>query len=742
MKIKVSVIIPTLNEAGHIKKLVSKILKKYVDEIIIVDGNSKDGTFEKAKETRAIVIKQKGKGYGNAIQQGAKLAKGKVLILMDADGSHDPKYIPKLLKEIDKGYEYIMGSRYAKGAKSFDNTPIRDLGNRFFTFLTNLLFKTNVTDSIYTYNAIPKNIFNKIKAKSPGFEYCTELLVKARALNLKFSEIPTNEKARMSGQSKVNPLVDGIKYLKIIFSLYLEKLQSHKKNNNKTVKRKRTNKNFFSIILLVALTIISWFPVFKQTFQGEGFIYFELPFNFFPFYKGRMWEPDIFARIQFDFFQITLRDKILYYQIYMVFVVILVGIFFYFLLKNITKNRISSFMASILFVCNYTGFFELLGNGGYQRFVQRIPNIIFTSYSLLMLNKFLDEKKYKYLLTSIFVFTLGVWGAHYSTFFLPVFILLPILKVIFSGNNKRVRNYITSFIISSSYLLINLYIINKDPSTPDVGFLDFFFKSEKLFEKIFIQLPITTFQVNLIDFLNKTIPSLYQSPPIKLLDILILPSLLIFLSGGYIIYKKECKLFPVYTSSFLSMFSAFILNIWAAPFRPLESFGTDRYYMVPMFFSSICMALIFFVTYKHNKKTFYVIFSIFLVLYIINTITIHRKINESYYKHLAMKAYIDYVKNNELGLKENDILYARRFYLWSTIYIRTFYKYLPYINFQELHNGWEKDMVTKKFDPNRVHIIDYDFGGARGSKFDESRGKIVDYTDQFRKGKKMIFEWY
>jgi len=217
---KITVIIPTRNEGGCIGPLIKEIPKKYVDEIIVVDGHSTDNTKGEARRAGAKFILQKGYGYGSAVQQGAKYAKGGVLILMDADGSMNPNAIPLLLKKIDEGYEYVMGSRYINNLKSADDTLVRYFGNKFFTWLTNVIHKTNVTDSLFTYNAIPKKAFMKIGARSKGFEYCTEILVKAKKAGLKFAEVPAPERQRMFGKTKINAFWHGLKILGMILKNY------------------------------------------------------------------------------------------------------------------------------------------------------------------------------------------------------------------------------------------------------------------------------------------------------------------------------------------------------------------------------------------------------------------------------------------------------------------------------------------------------------------------------------------
>ena len=156
---KVSVIFPTRNEEGCIGRVLREVPRQVVDEIIVIDGRSTDHTAEEAKAelrpTDKFVI-QKGKGYGGAFREAFDIATGDVIIMMDADGSHDPKDIPAIVDKVERGYEYVMASRYAPGGRSDDDTFIRWFGNRFFTWLTNAVHSTRVTDSLYLYTAITR----------------------------------------------------------------------------------------------------------------------------------------------------------------------------------------------------------------------------------------------------------------------------------------------------------------------------------------------------------------------------------------------------------------------------------------------------------------------------------------------------------------------------------------------------------------------------------------------------------
>jgi len=212
----VSVIIITLNEAEAIGRVIEEVPKDSVSEILVVDGNSTAGTPDVVRRLGHKVINQEGKGYGDAFMTGARHASGDTLVLMDGDGSQDPKYIPALLEEIRAGKKAVFASRYMKGAGSADDTLIRYIGNRFFTFLTNALHGVGISDSLFLFAAIDKKVFGGLGLKQAGFEFCVEVPIKVRKTGHEFAQIPSKERKRFHGVSRFNAFSLGIKILKFI----------------------------------------------------------------------------------------------------------------------------------------------------------------------------------------------------------------------------------------------------------------------------------------------------------------------------------------------------------------------------------------------------------------------------------------------------------------------------------------------------------------------------------------------
>lgn len=213
---KVSLIVPTLDEAGCIERVLAEVPPGSVDEILVVD-KSTDGTADIVRRLGHRVIEQTGKGFGDAFALGAKHATGDVLVLMDGDGSHNPADIPKLLQKYREGCDYVMACRYFPEAGSLDDTAVRSFGNWMFTKLVNLIHGLAVNDSLYLFTAIDRQLYQSLNVTSKGFEYCIEVLVKAHKAGARIAEVPSQERKRFSGVPKTKAIVHGWPILFEIF---------------------------------------------------------------------------------------------------------------------------------------------------------------------------------------------------------------------------------------------------------------------------------------------------------------------------------------------------------------------------------------------------------------------------------------------------------------------------------------------------------------------------------------------
>jgi glycosyltransferase involved in cell wall biosynthesis len=217
MEVRVSVVIPTLNEAENLPHVLPR-LPQGVHEVIIVDGHSTDDTVAVARRLcpQACVLMQVGRGKGNALATGFAACTGDIVVTLDADGSTDPAEIPRFVAALRAGADFVKGSRFAQGGASSDITPVRRLGNRALNTLVNALYRTNFTDLCYGYNAFWGRCLPYIRLDCDGFEVETLMNVRIAKAGLVIHEVPSFEHDRLSGSSNLNAVRDGSRVLRTI----------------------------------------------------------------------------------------------------------------------------------------------------------------------------------------------------------------------------------------------------------------------------------------------------------------------------------------------------------------------------------------------------------------------------------------------------------------------------------------------------------------------------------------------
>lgn len=212
----VSVVIPTWNEGENIAHVLADLPD--VEQLIIVDACSDDGTVEIVREHRpdAIIVLQPASGKGNAVRAGLEVATARHIISMDADGSMDPKEIPGFVALLENGYDMVKGSRGAVGGGSTDFTPLRRAGNRGLVGLYNLMFRARLSDITFGYIGFRREVLPRLGLYATGFEIEVQMVTHAQLAGLRFAELPSREADRLNGESHLNTFKDGRRVLNTI----------------------------------------------------------------------------------------------------------------------------------------------------------------------------------------------------------------------------------------------------------------------------------------------------------------------------------------------------------------------------------------------------------------------------------------------------------------------------------------------------------------------------------------------
>jgi glycosyltransferase involved in cell wall biosynthesis len=215
-ELKSTLAILVLDEIEAIQQVLPKIDRSWVDEIIVVDGGSTDGTIEYCESQGLQVLRQRQRGYGRGMVELIDRAKGDVIIEFMGDGNCKPETIPLLINKIKEGYDLVIGSRYAGGARSFDDTMITRFGNWGFTQLINVLFRAHFADAMMGYRAYRKDAFLQLEMDSPGLTFPTQGSIQFARYGFRTAEIPSDEPPRLGGQRKAKNVRTGLELCAMI----------------------------------------------------------------------------------------------------------------------------------------------------------------------------------------------------------------------------------------------------------------------------------------------------------------------------------------------------------------------------------------------------------------------------------------------------------------------------------------------------------------------------------------------
>ena len=206
---RISVVIPTLNEEQAIGEVVSAVPADRVHEIIVVDNGSTDDTAIRASSAGARVIKESRPGYGSACLAGATAAAGAdVIVFLDGDRSDDPQQLPAIAGPIlDNRADLVIGSRI-NGLLEKGAMPLHGrLGNRLIVFLLRRLYGANITD-IGSFRAIKAQTLRDLNMEQMTYGWPVEMVVKAARKGLRIQSVPINYRKRL-GESKVTGTIRG-----------------------------------------------------------------------------------------------------------------------------------------------------------------------------------------------------------------------------------------------------------------------------------------------------------------------------------------------------------------------------------------------------------------------------------------------------------------------------------------------------------------------------------------------------
>jgi dolichol-phosphate mannosyltransferase len=225
-----SIVVPTFREVEALPELIERVAQvraeqPSIQELVIVDDDSRDGTealiARRPEPWLKLIVRKQDRGLSQAVLAGLRVARGDILVVMDADLSHPPEVIADMQQAIVDGADFVVGSRYIPGASTADDWGMfRFLNSRVATLLARPL--TTISDPMSGFFAMPRGVFERAENPSPlGYKIGLELLVRCHCRHVK--EIPIHFANRTRGESKLTAKQQ-LLYVRHVARLYRFKL--------------------------------------------------------------------------------------------------------------------------------------------------------------------------------------------------------------------------------------------------------------------------------------------------------------------------------------------------------------------------------------------------------------------------------------------------------------------------------------------------------------------------------------
>ena len=216
----VSVVIPCLNEAENIERCVrtarEALARSDIDgEVLVVDNASEDDSAALALAAGARVVHESRRGYGSAYLAGFAAARGRYIVMADADLTYDFNEIPRFVAELEQGAELVMGDRMDNIQPGAMPWLHRYVGNPILTGLLNMFFSTGVKDAHCGMRALRRDVLPRLDLRTTGMEFASEMVIRAAKENLRIAEFPIEYHPR-GGESKLSSFRDGWRHLRFL----------------------------------------------------------------------------------------------------------------------------------------------------------------------------------------------------------------------------------------------------------------------------------------------------------------------------------------------------------------------------------------------------------------------------------------------------------------------------------------------------------------------------------------------
>jgi glycosyltransferase involved in cell wall biosynthesis len=219
-QLTLTVVIPCLNEEANITEVVTRartVLERegILGEVVVADNRSEDRSAELATAAGARVVHEPRRGYGSAYMAGFAAARGRYIVMADADLTYDFEDIPRFLEQLEAGGELVMGDRMDNIQPGAMPWMHRYIGNPVLSGILNLFFKTGIRDAHCGMRALRRDVLPRLDLRTPGMEFASEMVIRASKEDLDIRELPIHYHPR-GGESKLSTFRDGWRHLRFL----------------------------------------------------------------------------------------------------------------------------------------------------------------------------------------------------------------------------------------------------------------------------------------------------------------------------------------------------------------------------------------------------------------------------------------------------------------------------------------------------------------------------------------------
>ena len=494
---------------------------------------------------------------------------------------------------------------------------------------------------------------------------------------------------------------------------------------------------FLIITVIFALEFIVWHKILNQVFLGEGYYYFDRSQDFFSKLGNLkpLEQTDLFARIIFDIIPPIFKDDIRLYQLFLLFTMATFHTTIFLVTSKITKSALLGFTATVFFLANYISSFGMTAAGQYQWFAERIPGLILVLVAFYYLERFFQQNKFRFYLISLTFFTIAVFLAHYSTFLLPIFVILPLVQ--FIGSKSKAKSIILGIALVLPFVTIGLKFNSLDGQKPKADPIKYILVQDKVFQKTTYQVAVVSLPPDFIELASGYWPGGGLSYPYtKAVATFTYLSLGGYFGAIFLVRKRGSRLTKLYLTSLLGMLSTMFLYAYVdVKLDVLKGIGQSRQFFPSAIFLFIIWAIILHSALYKKQRIYLAIILVLLTAHVVyNSTLINKHTDSIQYSSEMMRRFMAYTKSISNQFTSESIMVAPSYLGWPNPLIKLFYAPKGF-QFALPLSGWEEEYQGQS---KNVFVFDYDYQRERPS-FDPEKGKVIDLTEKYRRGEKIKF---